>query len=139
MAPVVQRGPAVQSRPSKQWPHPCNNLEAPASSNCREGRALPSTLVGRLLPFGVPTPTAPGGKARMGTGTAWKTLLLLAVLALLFCGSGRLSTVLAQYPPPAGTVTASADEAAAPTDASVEVTCTVQDAARAPGGGVGCT
>jgi hypothetical protein len=75
----------------------------------------------------------------MGTGTAWKTLLLLAVLALLICGSGWLSTVLAQYPPPAGTVTASAEEAAAPTAVSVEVTCTVQDSAGAPVANEPCT
>ena len=75
----------------------------------------------------------------MGTGTAWKTLLLLAVLALVFCGSGRLSTVLAQYPPPAGTITASADETAAPTGASVEVTCTVLDSAGAAVANEPCT
>jgi hypothetical protein len=75
----------------------------------------------------------------MGTGTAWKTLLLLAVLALLFCGSGRLSTVLAQYPPPAGAVTVSVDETAPPTGGSVEVTCTVVDSAGAPVANEPCT
>jgi hypothetical protein len=75
----------------------------------------------------------------MGTGTAWKTLPLLAVLALLFCGSGRLSTVLAQYPPPAGAVTVSVDETAPPTGGSVEVTCTVVDSAGAPVANEPCT
>jgi len=75
----------------------------------------------------------------IGTGTAWKTLLLLAVLALLFYGGGRLSTVLAQYPPPAGTVTASAETAAAPTGASVEVACTVLNSAGAPVANQLCT
>jgi hypothetical protein len=75
----------------------------------------------------------------MGLGTAWKTLLLLAVLALLFCGSGRLSTVLAQYPPPAGAVTVSVDETAPPTGGSVEVTCTVVDSAGAPVANEPCT
>jgi hypothetical protein len=68
----------------------------------------------------------------MGTGTAWKTLLLIAVLALLFCGSGRLSTALAQYPPPAGAVTVGVDETAPPTGGSVEVTCTLVDSSGAP-------
>jgi hypothetical protein len=75
----------------------------------------------------------------METGTAWKTLFLIAVLALLFYGSGRLSTVLAQYPPPAGAVTVAVDETAPPTGGSVEVTCTVVDSAGAPVANEPCT
>lgn len=74
-----------------------------------------------------------------GTRTVLKTLVLLATLALLIYGSGWLSTALAQYPPPAGTVTGASDADAAPTGGSVEVTCTVLDTAGAPVAGEACT
>jgi hypothetical protein len=74
-----------------------------------------------------------------GTRTVLKTLVLLATLALLIYGSGWLSTALAQYPPPAGTVTAASDADAAPTEGSVDVTCTVLDTAGAPVAGELCT
>jgi hypothetical protein len=74
-----------------------------------------------------------------GTGTAGKTLFFLVVLALLVCAGGWLSTALAQYPPPAGTVTASAETDAAPTAASVEVACTVLDTAGSPVANETCT
>jgi hypothetical protein len=67
-----------------------------------------------------------------GIGTLLKTAAILAILALLMYGTGWLSTALAQYPPPAGSVTASADTDAASTGASVDVTCTVLDTAGAP-------
>lgn len=74
-----------------------------------------------------------------GTSIAWKTLVFLAIVAFLTYATGWLSTALAQYPPPAGTVTGASDTAAAPTGASVDVTCTVQDSAGAPVANEPCT
>lgn len=74
-----------------------------------------------------------------GISTLLKTAVVLAILALLMYGTGWLSTALAQYPPPAGTVTASAETDAAPTGASVDVTCTVLDTAGAPVENEPCT
>lgn len=74
-----------------------------------------------------------------GIGTLLKTAAILAILALLMYGTGWLSTALAQYPPPAGSVTASAEADAAATDASVDITCTVLDTAGAPVANEPCT
>jgi hypothetical protein len=74
-----------------------------------------------------------------GIGTLLETAVVLAIVALLMYGAGWLSTALAQYPPPAGTVTAASDTEAAPTGSSVDVTCTVLDTAGAPVAGEPCT
>jgi hypothetical protein len=74
-----------------------------------------------------------------GIGTLLKTAAILAILALLMYGTGWLSTALAQYPPPAGTVTGAADADVAPTGGTVEVTCTVLDTAGTPVAGELCT
>jgi hypothetical protein len=74
-----------------------------------------------------------------GTGRVWKTLVFLATMAILVYTAGWLSTALAQYPPPAGTVTGGSDTATAPIDESVELTCTVLDTAGAPVADAPCT
>ena len=109
----------------------CNNTKAATSLIAEKaGPSHPSG--GRLLPFRVPTPTAPGRQSDDQTGTAWKTLPLLAVLALLFCGQRTAFDCVGPISTPGRRSNGVSQRTAPPTGGSVEVTCTVVDSAGAP-------